>query len=97
MEWVYDVLRFYNEIWTINEAWGGCERRMEDKLMEFIEHPDTKYLTAHDYITRKCKYILSMMWTGKKEDDIVEYIATMRKEWGEIVLSYNNAKRCNNA
>lgn len=93
-DWMYDVLEFYNEIWTIWEIYEDDEKRMEDKLISIIDCPISSNFIAMEYIERKCKYILTIMWQGEKYEDVIEYINTMRKEWNDIIVFYNlNKKR----
>lgn len=95
MDWFYDILRFCNDTYSFRDE----DEYLRNHINDIINGEDvySSNEIANAYILKKCRTILDMIEWGDRETDISIYISILRKEWGDIVLSYNNAKRDNNA
>lgn len=87
--WIYDVLRFCNDIYDWEDT-KTDNKKLKEILEDILDGEDmSSYEIANDYIRRKCKFLIDLIECGDRNEDIHIYISILRKEWGDIVLSYN--------
>ena len=91
-DWFYDILRFCNYIYTLEDA-KNDNKMLKGLLEDILNDEDDEFMSsyeiANDYIKRKCKILIDLIECGDRNEDIHIYVSILRKEWGDIVLSYN--------